>query len=157
MWQLARGIMGTLGQTGTLGPMSFGPSGHWGQMCTWGKWAPGKMSTRANRQLGQMGTLGKRVFGTNGRWEHVGTRTNGHLVPMSIGASGHWGQMGTLGQVGIGDWGEMATRKNEHQSKLAFMRQMGPVEQMDTLGPMDICIHEANGHFGTNGHWDNTW
>ena len=54
------GIMGTLGQMGSLGPISFKPSGHWGQMRTWGKWAPGKMSTRVNRQLGQMGTLRKK-------------------------------------------------------------------------------------------------
>ena len=57
----------------------------------------------------------------------------------------------------------MGTRKNEHQSKWAFMRQMGTVEQTDTLGPKDIGIYEANGHcganghFGTDGHWGNTW
>ena len=33
---------------------------------------------------------------------------------------------------------KMGTRKNERQSKWAFMRQMGTVEQMGTLGPMDI-------------------
>ena len=59
MWKLGQmdvwGIMNTLGRMGTLGSMSFGPSGHWGQMCTWGKWAPGKMSTRVNRQLGHIG------------------------------------------------------------------------------------------------------
>ena len=54
------GEMGTLRQMGTLRPISFGPSGHWGQMRTWGKWAPGKMSSSANRLLGQMGTLGKK-------------------------------------------------------------------------------------------------
>ena len=60
------GKMGTLEQMSTLGPMSFGPSGHWGQMRTWGKWAPGKMNTRANRLLGQMGTLGKKGRGNVG-------------------------------------------------------------------------------------------
>ena len=75
---------------GTLGPMSFGPSGHWGQMRTWGKWAPGKINTRANRQLGQMGTLDQM----------------GILGPMDIGASGFSGKMGT--------------RKNKLQSKWAL-------------------------------------
>ena len=39
----------------------------------------------------------------------------------------------------------MNTRKHERQSKWAFMRQMGTVEQMGTLGPMDIV---ASGHWG---------
>ena len=51
------GEMGIWGQMGTLGLMSFGASALWGQMGTWEKWAAGKMSTRANRQLGQIGTL----------------------------------------------------------------------------------------------------
>ena len=78
-------------------------------MGTWGKWAVGKMRTKANRQLGQMGIWDKWALG------HVGTRTNGHLGnghfganghlrPMSIGVSGHWGQM-------LGTWG------NGHQNK----------------------------------------
>ena len=57
----------------TLGPiMDIGASEHWGKMGIWGKWAPGKMSTRANQKLGQMGTL-----------EQMGI-----LGPMDIGASG---------------------------------------------------------------------
>ena len=39
--------------------MSFGANGHWGQMGTWGKWPPGKMSTRANGHLGQIGIWDK--------------------------------------------------------------------------------------------------
>ena len=62
---------------GTLGPMSFGASGHWRQMRTWGKWAAEKMSTRASEHFGQMGTLGQ--MGTNEHWGHVGTGTNEHL------------------------------------------------------------------------------
>ena len=53
---------------------------------------------------------------------------NGH-----IGTDGHWGQW-VLGQIGIG-------------GKWAFMRQMGTVEQMGTLGPMDIgAMGGNNGH-----------
>ena len=66
-------------------------------MGTWGKWAPGNMSTRANRYLRQMGTL-----------EH-----NGHL------GTDRW----TLGLVSIGEnghLGQMHTRKNEHQGKSAI-------------------------------------
>ena len=67
----ANGYLGHLiGQTRTLRPMGIGTSRHWGKMGTCGKWAPGNMSTRANRYLRQMGTL-----------EH-----NGHL-----GTDGHWG------------------------------------------------------------------
>ena len=43
-------------------------------------------------------------------------------------------QMGTLGTLSIGaggHWGEMGTRKNEHQSKLTF-------EANGHLGSMDI-------------------
>ena len=61
------GEMGILRQMGTLGPMSFGASGHWGQMRTWGKWAPGKMRFRANRQFGQIGTLGQ-MLGIWDKW-----------------------------------------------------------------------------------------
>ena len=76
----------------------------------------------------------------------------GFLGPMSFGASRHLGQMGT--------WGEMATRKNEHQTKWAFganryMGQMG-IEGMWGLGQMDIWMNEhfeVKGHFGTNEHW----
>ena len=58
---------------GTLGPiMDIGASEHWRKMGIWGKWAPGKMRTRANQQLGQMGAL-----------EQMGI-----LGPMDIGASG---------------------------------------------------------------------
>ena len=98
MWKLGKmdvwGIMGTLGQMGSLGSMSFGPSEHWEKMCTWGKWAPGKMSTRKM-----------------GKW-----------AP---------GKMSTV--------------------------PMGTVEQMGTLGSIDIGIYEANGHFRTDGHLGNTW
>ena len=74
------------------------------------------------------------------------------LGSMSFGASGHLGQIGT--------WGEMATRKNEHQSKWAFganryMGQMG-IECMWGLRQMDIWMNEHFGvkrHFGTNEHW----
>ena len=63
----AKGYLGhVIGQTRT-----FEADGHWWQMGTWGKWAPGKMSTRANRYLRQMGTM-----------EH-----NGHLGTNN----GHWG------------------------------------------------------------------
>ena len=54
--------MSIWGQMGTLGPMSFRASGHWGQMRTLGKWAPGKMSTRANRQLEQYGQFGENGY-----------------------------------------------------------------------------------------------
>ena len=87
------GEMGTLGQMGTLGPMSFGPSGHWGQMRTWGKRAPEKMSTRANRQLGQMGTLEKKGYlgqmGVGSMWKlgQMDNWMNGHF-----GTNEHWGK-----------------------------------------------------------------
>ena len=87
---------------GTLGPMDIGVSEHWGEMGTrkiehqskwafganghfgangrfgtdrhWGKWAPEKMSTKANgywaiganKQFGQMGVWVIGLFGTNG-------------------------------------------------------------------------------------------
>ena len=80
-----------------LRQMGTGTSRHWELMGTWGKWAPGNMSTRANRYLRQMGTL-----------EH-----NGHL------GTDRW----TLGLVSIGEnghLGQMHTRKNEHQGKSAI-------------------------------------
>ena len=58
---------------GTFGPIGIEASGRWGKMGIGRKWAPGKMSTRANQQLGQMGTL-----------EQMGT-----LRPMDIGENGH--------------------------------------------------------------------
>ena len=76
---------------------------------------------------------------------------NGHLELMDTGASGHWGQMGFGGK-----WspGKMSIRANGHSG------QMGTVEQMGTLGPMDIG---ANEHWGkwppgkmstrANGYW----
>ena len=59
---------------GTLGPiMDIGASEHWEKMMgIWGKWAPGKISTRANQQSGQMGTLEQ--MGISG--------------PMDVGANG---------------------------------------------------------------------
>ena len=62
----------------------------------------------------------------------------GTLGPtMDIGASGHRGQMGTWGE-----WApaKMSTRANGHWG------QMGTVEQMGTLGPMDIGALGGNGH-----------
>ena len=66
----------------------------------------------------------------------------------------------------MGSWGEMATRKNEHQSKWAFganglfganryMVQMS-IESMWGLGQINIWINGhfgVKGHFGTNEHW----
>ena len=86
---------GHFGANGTLGSMSFGPSGRWGQMCTWGKWAPGKMSTRVNRQLGH-----------NGHFEE-----KGYLGQISVERL--WG----LGQMSIGTdelWGKWALGANGH-------------------------------------------
>ena len=55
---------GYFGANGHLGPMSIGASGHWGQMLgTWGKWTPGKVSTRANGYFGANGHIG-----TDGHW-----------------------------------------------------------------------------------------
>ena len=70
MWAL--GQM-DIGEMGTLELISIEASGHWGQMGTWGKWAPGKMSTRANGRLGQMGTLGQM-----GIWAKRALRACGH-------------------------------------------------------------------------------
>ena len=53
------------------------------------------------------------IYEANGHFE-----TDGHWGKWALGANGHWEEMGT--------------RKNEHQSKWAFMRQMG------TLGSMHI-------------------
>ena len=61
--------MGILVQMGTLGPMSFGASGHWGQMDNLGQmgiW-----------DIGGMGGLGQIDI-----WE------NGHFGPMGVEASG---------------------------------------------------------------------
>ena len=65
------------------------------------------------------------IFEANG---HCGA--NGHL-----GTDGYWSKW-ALGANEL--WGEMGIRKSEHQSKWAFMRQMGTVEQIGALGPMDM-------------------
>ena len=89
------GEMGTLGQMGALGPMSIAASKHHGQMGTWKKCAPEKMSTRAMGNWGKWALCGKWIFGTNGRWEHVGTGTIAHLGEWALwgkwalGVNGH--------------------------------------------------------------------
>ena len=65
--------MGILGQMGTLGPMNFEASGHWGQMDNLGQ--------KDIWDIGSMGGLGQIDI-----WE------NGHFGPMDVGASGDkWG------------------------------------------------------------------
>ena len=115
----------------TLGPMSFGASGHWEQICALGenehqeKLVPGQTGRlfAANEHFEPNGYLGNDehwdwwALGENGQLGLMGTRKNElqsksaieanvHLGPMDIEANGHWG--------------EMATRKNEHQSKWAL-------------------------------------
>ena len=75
-------------------------------------------------------------------------------------------QMGTLEQMGIlgskniganGFSGKMGTRKNEHQSKWALGKWVFGTNGHVGTGTMDVLENEhlgANGHFGTNEHWD---
>ena len=78
--------MGIWGQMGTLGPMSFGASGHLEQMGTWGEMATrknehhSKWAFGANRYMGPMGI--------EGMWE---------LGQMDIWGKGHFGAKGRSG------------------------------------------------------------
>ena len=60
---------------GTLGPMSIGASGHWGQI-----WAHGENEHQEKLVPGQTG----RLFAANEHLDQTGT-----LGTMSIGAGGH--------------------------------------------------------------------
>ena len=136
--------------------MGVGTSRHWGQMSTWVKWAPGKMSNRANGYLQQMGTLELNGhLGTDGHWSKLALGKNGHLGQMgtrknehhqgksAIGANGHFGANGQFGTDG--HWDKWALGENDHQEKRAPEEiSIGQLGQMSTLGEWV---------FGTMGMW----
>ena len=82
-----------------------------GQVGNGGKWAPGNMSTRANRYLRQMNTLEHNghlgpIMDNWARehWEQMHTRKNEHQGKSAIGANGHFGANGYFGTNG--HWGK---------------------------------------------------
>ena len=71
------------------------------------------------------------------------------LGPMDIGASGHWGEMGTRKNEHQGKWALGTIGANEQFGKMGVWNKwafgkMGIWGQMGTLGSMS---------FGASGHW----
>ena len=138
--------------------MGIGASGHWGQMSTWGKWAPGKMSYRANEYLQQMGTLEHNGhLGTDRHWSKWALEKNGHLGQMgtrknehhqnkfAIAANGHFGANGQFGTDG--HWSKWALVENGDQEKRAPEQMgFGQLWQMSTSGKW---VFGKSGHVGS--------
>ena len=76
--------MSTLDQMDTLGTLSIGAGGHWGEMGTRKNEHQGKLTFEANGHLGLMD------IGANGHWGEMGTRKNEHHSKWSL--LGNWGK-----------------------------------------------------------------